>query len=396
LLPHTMKFLSSVMASICLQQPHPERSPADTLRQLADDCVQLGATSWDVYGDFDKTNETSYLRRFEHDVASEFGKDDAVLMPSGVMAQSIALLINSNDNKRKTFACHESSHVLLHENDAYIELLNLDCLALSTRDLGDTPFTSPLTISSVLGLGERCELLSTLLLELPHRELGGKLTPWEDILAMRDCCKHHNIRFHCDGARIFEAAAGYDKSLEQVAEPFDSVYLSFYKGLGGMSGAMLLGSDDFCRQARIWLRRFGGNLYTLLPYAVSGWAGYNRNAHSFVEKRNRLRQIVSLLTADSEIQSIVIFDPPMPQTNMVHGYLKHSADVCNKAVAAVQEKTGIQVLRRVRPLQEDGRAYQAGYRVSFEWAIGEHNGGFSDDQFVTGWSALAKELDELK
>jgi threonine aldolase len=117
---------------------------------------------------------------------------------------------------------------------------------------------------------------STLMLGMPHRELGGKCTPWQDILRMRDFCDSNDMKFHCDGAHIFEAAIGYDKSLKEMAEPFGSVYISFYKGLAGLSNAMLLGSSSFCEEAWIWLQRFGGSLYTLIPYTTLGWAGYDR------------------------------------------------------------------------------------------------------------------------
>jgi threonine aldolase len=51
--------------------------------------------------------------------------------------------------------------------------------------------------------------LSTLIIELPHRELGGRLTPWEDVISIGELCKKNGVKYHCDGARIFEASAGY-------------------------------------------------------------------------------------------------------------------------------------------------------------------------------------------
>ena len=144
-------------------------SPAQTLHDLATFCENEGIDTFDVYGDFpsSKTSNSggshieeeeassSYLRAFESEIATTFGKQDAVFMPSGVMAQSIALLIhassssssqtsssskknnnnsagNSNGNrnngeqsKRKTFACHRTSHLLLHENEGYADLLHM-------------------------------------------------------------------------------------------------------------------------------------------------------------------------------------------------------------------------------------------------------------------------------
>ena len=51
--------------------------------------------------------------------------------------------------------------------------------------------------------------LHTLIIELPHRELGGKLTPWDEVLQIGQLCQQYGVNYHCDGARIFEASAGY-------------------------------------------------------------------------------------------------------------------------------------------------------------------------------------------
>lgn len=205
-------------------------------------------------------------------------------MPSGVMAQNIALLIHSrnirgaeNKDTSMSFACHHSSHLLLWEENSYSELIGMNAVVIDTSQntYASSVGVPPIRLSDVEStLSETYSTLSSFILELPHRELGGKLTPWDDVVRIGELCKKRGIRYHCDGARIFEAAAGYDMELRQVAEPFDSIYISFYKGLGAISGAMLIGKKEFCDEARIWLRRFGGNLYTLLPYFMSGYMLY--------------------------------------------------------------------------------------------------------------------------
>lgn len=470
------QLLLAMHGLVCLQQPHVEMSPADAMRRLAKECEHLNVHAWDVYGDFPNSKTTtsattnsveekdkfgssrSVLRRLENELSQAFGKEDAVFLPSGVMAQAIALLIHrdnwnkSSEKKRKktdtneesphadtttvrhcnAFACHHSSHLLLHEEDSYHELLGMQAFILSTinknpEEQGDW-HVPPLTYDHV----QQHELsgggldVHTLLLELPHRELGGKLTPWKDVLQMSAYCRAQGIAFHCDGARIFEAAAGYAKfetssssmdapmmPLEELARPFDSVYISFYKGLGGLSGAMLLGTRDFCNQARVWLRRFGGNLYTLLPYAVAGWAGYRRHVLllpsgdadegnddkngerkllSFAQKQQKLVVIVAALSIDPIISSIVSFDPRVPLTNMVHGYFRYEPATCQAALDQVFKQTGVQVLRRVKPVPEHHPAFAAGYRSTFEWVIGEFNGNLPHDVFLSGWSHLATVL----
>ena len=241
-------------------QLHTRReAPCDMLRSLSTFCEERGIESFDMYGDFNDPSD-SYLKQFEQDVAAHFGKEDAVFCISGGMAQSIVLLINNATRSKMTghspaFACHPTSHLLLHENSGYKELLGFESIVLGwdhelTYDPNILLETSvqmdPLGLDDVEALvGEKGESrilshpsrkpvrdldVSTLILELPHRELGGKLTPWDEVLEMSKLCSKHNLAFHCDGARIFEACAGYEhKSLAQTAKPFDSVYVSFYK-----------------------------------------------------------------------------------------------------------------------------------------------------------------------
>jgi threonine aldolase len=395
---------------VTLQSQHPAVDPAEMLSKLSKDCERYGVNSFDVYGDFSSSPDDSFIRKMEEEIASEFGMEDAVFMPSGGMAQSIALLIHSasdgssSDARPKVFGCHHSSHLLLHEQDAYRELLHLEPIIISTESqAGENGLHVPAMAFKDVENAFQEHLVdsrvTTLILELPHRELGGKLTSWEDVLLMSDYCKQQDIRFHCDGARIFEASAGYDKSLKELALPFDSLYISFYKGLGGISGAMLLGSTDFCKEARVWLRRFGGNLYTLLPYALSGWAGYQQNWRlvntdtlSFRQKKDKLGGLVTSLSADYTIHQVVRFDPEIPETSMVHGYLRISADACTKAAAIASERCGIRVLHRVKDILEHEPAYQAGFRSKFEWAIGEQNGSVKDATYLAGWTEFAQEV----
>jgi threonine aldolase len=190
-----------------------------------------------VYGGFSELPNhyfseasSSYLRKFEAEIAKDFGKEDAVFMPSGVMAQNIALLIHSkkehlSDADRKVydmrFACHHSSHLLLWEEDSYSKLVELRAVEIDTKSKGEgieIPAMKMQDVESVFkremkGYDDGMALvetgLSTLIIELPHRELGGRLTPWEDVISIGELCKKNGVKYHCDGARIFEASAGY-------------------------------------------------------------------------------------------------------------------------------------------------------------------------------------------
>jgi len=412
-----------------LQTYTKRKSPSDTLADLSTACKELGVDTFDIYGDFELDKQSSYLRQFEAEVAEYFGKEEAVFCLSGGMAQSIMLAINARNHTSKSggggssfFACHPTSHLLLHENDAYWDLLNLEAIIIGDQANIYNPEVlkdsgcygmEPIRLSDVKDLLAsistsypnhlpiNCtEELSTLMIELPHREIGGKLTPWDEVEEIATICKENGINYHCDGARLVEAAAGYGhESVKETAKPFTSVYISFYKGLGSISGAMLLGDSDFIAEARIWLRKFGGNLYTVLPYAISSWAGFcnfQREENVFEYRRDKLARVLKLLSTDTRISRIVEFDPKTPEVNMAHGYLRMSYDECMKALDKVEQTTGIRVLSRVRSCKEDddtdgADSIQFGCR--FEWTMGEANALIDDELFLLGWKTLAQEVE---
>ena len=398
------------------------QSPAATLRSLSEACKALEVESFDVYGDYQSDAQQSYLRRFESEVARRFGKDDAVFCLSGGMAQSIALMIHANSHSAsngrsdvnvRAFVCHPTSHLILHENDAYSELLGMEAVLTGenfkeSERLGMAPMSLS-DVNNILSSDGAttlvthpkqkpitCNDISTLMLELPHREIGGKLTPWDEVRGMSTLCKEKGIKFHCDGARIFEASAGYEhETLAETAEPFDSVYISFYKGVGAVSGAMLLGDSAFVEEARVWLRRFGGNLYSVMPYAVSCWDGFRKNCgdNVFVERRRKLARVIDMLNVDKNVQSIVQFEPTVPQTSMIHGYLKASLDDCKKALSMVESRTGIRVLTRLSEINDDDASTPFGCR--FEWSMGTSNVLIDDEDFLLGWQEFSRALDEI-
>ena len=112
------------------------------------------------------------------------------------------------------------------------------------------------------------EPLAALVIELPQREIGGRLPSWDDLVAQVEHARSRGAAVHLDGARIWEAGPFYGRPLAEIAALFDSVYVSFYKGLGGLAGSMLLGEDDVITEARAWRQRHGGTLFAAV--AVCG------------------------------------------------------------------------------------------------------------------------------
>ncbi|HEX8637999.1 MAG TPA: beta-eliminating lyase-related protein, partial [Pyrinomonadaceae bacterium] len=207
----------------------------------------------DVYGAGD------LISSFERKVADLLGFESACFMPSGTMAQQIALKIYAEKTGNPSFAIHPTSHLELHEQHAYAHLSNLKAVIIGdkNRQLDKSDITSSV------------EPVSTVIIELPAREIGGQLPSWKVLTAIKKAAKKQGVFLHMDGARLWETKSFYQKTYKEICKDYDSVYVSFYKGVGALTGAMLLGKDKFIQESRIWLRRFGGNLFQLHPFVAS-------------------------------------------------------------------------------------------------------------------------------
>eukprot|EP01039_Chlorochromonas_danica_P004878 gene4878-5346_t len=380
-----------VVAPINLFQARPPLDPSSFFLDLSALCEREGVTKQDVYGDFDCSADSSFLRGFEAEVASYLYKDDALFLPSGVMAANIVLSIVAARTTNKRFLCHFSSHILLHEHNAWQELLGLEAIVIPPKE--DDASQSPVSYESFLtALSQATDSLpGVVVLECPHRELGGKATSFEDIECISQFCRDHGIHFHMDGARLWEAQAVYD--LDRLCPLFDTIYVSTYKGLGGLTGALLAGKSDFVQEGRVWLRRFGGNLYSQLPCLLSAWRGFHENRHLFVERRSLLVNIineVSLALKQEQLEesALIRFDPAVPLVALVHVYLNTDDLVlAMEAVNRVLDQSGIHVLARLRP----GR-YGAKNQLYTEFNLGPANASYDVKLWVRGYILLQREL----
>lgn len=230
--------------------PLPER-----LRALADHAEGLPAEQqgWDLYG------EKGALAEVERRTAELLGTQDAVVFPSGIMAQQCALREWSDRMTCRRIALPDLSHLVVHEDDGPRVVHGFEYVWLTTGPC--TP-----TAQDVENLpGE----LGAVLLELPLRDGGYLLPTWDELVGISEACRERGLPLHLDGARLWESVDHLGHSLAEVVALADSVYVSFYKGLDGLSGAVLAGDEDFCDEARLWRRRLGGTLWTFAPHAVS-------------------------------------------------------------------------------------------------------------------------------
>jgi threonine aldolase len=259
----------------------------------------------------DQYGSGSIIEVFECEVAELLGKESAVFLPSGTMAQQIVLRIWAERRNCRTVAFHPTCHLEIHEQRGYERLHHLH-----GRTVGDAH-----RLITLADLDRIAEPVAALLLELPQREIGGRLPEWEDLTAQVAWAHERGIALHLDGARLWEAGPFYGCSYADIAALFDTVYVSFYKGLGGIAGSVLAGPADVIAEAKVWTRRHGGNLIHLFPYVVSARAKLRERLDRFPSYYERAVSIAVLL---KELPGVRI-SPDPPQTCMMHVYLPGDA-----------------------------------------------------------------------
>ena len=297
---------------------HGLRKPSDTLEELA--ALPPEDLAADIYG------HDGSVAILENEVRELLDMPAAVFMPSGTMIQMSALRIHADRRRTRVVAFHPTCHLELHEDKAYQRLHGLVGLTVgNSREL--------ITLADLEAIKEP---IAALLLELPQREIGGQLPAWKDLKAQVAWARDRGAAVHLDGARLWECGPFYGRKLSEIANLFDTVYVSFYKGMGGVAGGMLLGQEDVTSEAREWRHRHGGTLYGMWPYAAPALAGLRTRLPRMKATYEHARAIAATL---SKIDGVEV-NPNPPQTPMMHLRLRTTPDAFNKGVIrlATEEK----------------------------------------------------------
>ncbi|WP_214780399.1 aminotransferase class I/II-fold pyridoxal phosphate-dependent enzyme [Exiguobacterium sp. s22] len=274
----------------------------------------------------DQYGQGKTIRQFEEKMAQVLGKESAVFFPSGTMAQQIALRIWCDETGKSTVAYHPLCHLEIHEQDGLKELHHIEPILVGEEN-------RLMTLEEIQALPD----IACLLLELPQREIGGELPTFEELVAIHEHCREKGIHLHLDGARLFESLPYYEKEASEICALFDSVYVSFYKGIGGIAGAILAGPKSFCDTSKVWKRRYGGDLISLYPYILSSDYYYEMRKDKMTEYRD---YAVQLAARFNELDGVWT-TPRIPVTNMFHLHVQGEKEELGEKIARIQEETGV-------------------------------------------------------
>jgi len=208
----------------------------------------------------DSEGEGGVVKELESKFALELGTEDSIYMPTGTMANQLALRVLA-EGKSKVFV-QETSHVLNNEGDAAQEIHHKRLMPLAA---GKATFSLNDLLSEIRKFQEREIFLTeigAISIENPVKAMHEEIFNIEEIKSISSFARDNDIGMHLDGARLHIASAYSGIPVRQYASYFDTVYVSLYKYLGASAGAVLCGPRKTINRMRHLVKILGGNMAT--------------------------------------------------------------------------------------------------------------------------------------
>ena len=264
--------------------------------------------------------------RLQDRVCELLGTERALFFPTGTMANQAALWLLGI----------RGTEVLLDAEAHIIHWEFAGAAALSGLQVRPVRGTGPVMDAAALRAAVRppspnAPRASVVCLENTHNGAGGKVTPVDELRAMRQVAREHRLPVHLDGARLWNAAAATGTPLADFATCADTVMVSFSKGLGAPVGAALAGSADAMRDAWPVRKRLGGGMRQVGILAAAALYGLEHNLARLPEDHEHARILAGRIDGAGGARVVP------PDTNIVMIDLPAgtaAADVVRKAAEA--------------------------------------------------------------
>jgi threonine aldolase len=277
----------------------------------------------------DQYGEDPSINRLQDRIAELLGKEAALFVPSGTMANQIGLKILTQPGDDVVVG--EEAHIVWHESGAAAAnsgvqftvagrggLFGVADLRAAYKPPGHIVFP-PTTLVAI---------------ENTHNRGGGVVFPQSEVVAICETARELGLASYLDGARLFNAAAATGRSLADLAAPFDVVSVALSKGLGCPVGSLLAGRQDDMSRARRARRMFGGAMRQSGILAAAGLYALDHNLARLVEDHANARLLAERLAGLRGVR----LDLATVQSNIVIFRMEEGAPDAAAIVARAQER----------------------------------------------------------
>lgn len=213
----------------------------------------------------DNYSNGGIVEELENKFATLLGKESAVFMPTGTLANQIAVRRLANNNRR--IIVQEQSHFYNDSGDCAETLSGLNLISTGDNAV-DFSLNDVINIANQTKTGRVETRIGVIAIETPVRRKQDRIFTYEKIKPISDYAKSNGIKMHLDGARLFVQSTHTNIEPAKYGELFDTVYTSMYKCFNAPSGAILAGTKQFTESLFHERRMFGGGLSAAWPFAA--------------------------------------------------------------------------------------------------------------------------------
>jgi threonine aldolase len=310
---------------------HPEQNDLCDLRSdtVTRPSAEMRAAMADAPVGDDQYGEDPTINRLQERIATELGKEAALWLPSGTMANQVALRLLTQPGDDVIVS--SESHVVWHETGGGGANAGVQFTAVGARGV----FTVDEFLAARKPRGHMIYPPTTLVaIENTHNRAGGVIFAQEEAERVCAAAQGYDIATYLDGARLWNVAVATQRTLADLAAPFNLVAVALSKGLGAPGGSLLAGTRALIERAIRYRRMFGGAMRQVGIFAAAGLYALDHNIERLAEDHANARLIGEQLTRSSRI----ILDLTTVQSNILVFGLAADAPDASTIVARARER----------------------------------------------------------
>lgn len=276
----------------------------------------------DVYG------EDPTVNRLESMAAELLGKEAALFVPTGVMANQLSIRLHTQPGDE--VIVESTAHIIRYEGGSASSLSGVQLCCVP----GDRGILDPDRVMAAIRPRDVHNPPTRLLcLEQTHNSGGGSVYPLATLLRLVGLARENGLALHLDGARLFNAVVATGVSAKEYTQPFDTVSFCLSKGLGAPLGSMIVADREHVTQLRRLRKIFGGGMRQVGIVAAAGIYALEHHIPRLKDDHAHAKRLAELLQS---IPSISV-NPNEVETNIIVFKVDHSTKLTNDWVAECKQ-----------------------------------------------------------
>lgn len=240
------------------------------------------------------------INELESYVAELFGMEAALFFPSGTMANQTAIKLHTQPGEQ--IICDKYSHIYLYEGGGASFNSGVSCcLVDGTRGLINADL-----VKKAINDPENFHLPLTSLVSIENttNKGGGACYEIEDLQKIKQICIENNLKYHLDGARLWNAMVAKNQNPKQYGALFDTISVCLSKGLGAPVGSLLVSDKETIKRAMRVRKIFGGGMRQAGYLAGAGLYALKNNVDRLVDDHRRAKELGAVFSRLSWVEKV--------------------------------------------------------------------------------------------